>query len=162
LGSPRPWPEPRLLWLNIFQIYVMYKNVNVSTSHALIDANNTEPLAISSHRDSVAAHARAQAQTDIPSSANDVNPPIDMAPINQPPPSVHTIPACLTIDEEEDSAEVLSETPAKLDQNKWKHARNEGCMFFLFLVIPTHLNCFLVLQMGKISLTCANSPKWQD
>ena len=46
----------------------------------LTDANNTEPLALSSHRDSVAAHARARAQAaestpyiDTSSAVNDVD-----------------------------------------------------------------------------------------
>ena len=97
----------------------------------LTNANNMEPLALSSHRDSVAAHARARAQAaestpsiDTSSAVNDVDP--TLAPINQPVPSV---PASLDIeppilnkrpsratvtDEEEDSAEVLSDmAPAK-------------------------------------------------
>ena len=67
-------------------------------------------------------------------SVNNDNPPIDMAPIDQPPPSVHTKPTSLNIDEEEYSAAVLSEAPVKSNQNKQKHARNEGGVFLLFLL----------------------------
>ena len=93
----------------------------------LTDANNAEPLALSSHRDSVAAHARARAQAaqstpssvEIPPSVNNVDPAT--SPVNQPPPSVpaspdielptsNKLPSRATVtDEEEDSdAKVLS------------------------------------------------------
>ena len=95
------------------------------------NVNNTEPLALSSHHDSVAARARARAQAaestpsiNTSSDVNDVDP--TSAPINQPVPSV---PASLDIeppvsnkrpsratvmDEEEDSAVGLSDmAPAK-------------------------------------------------
>jgi len=95
----------------------------------LTDANNTEPLALSSHRDSVAAHARARAQAaqstpssiDTPSSTvNNVEPA--SAPIDQPPPSVPASPdigppasnkrplRATVTDEEEDSADVYLES----------------------------------------------------
>jgi hypothetical protein len=117
----------------------------------LTDANNTEPLVLSSHRDSVAAHARARAQTAqstpssiaTPSSVNNVDPAT--APVNQPPPSVHIVPASPDIeppisnkrplratvtDEQEDSSEVLSDTtPATSKKNKQKRARNEAGVF---------------------------------
>jgi len=65
----------------------------------LTDVNNTEPPALSSHHDSVAAHTRARAQAapstpsiDTPSSAvNDVY-PVSAPTVNQPPPSVHALP----------------------------------------------------------------------
>ena len=114
----------------------------------LTDANNTEPLLLSSHRDSVATHAQARAQTTpssvaTPSAVNNVNPAA--ASVNQPLPSVHIVPASPDIeaptsnkrplratvtDEEEDSAEVLSgTTPAKPKKNRQKRARNEAGVF---------------------------------
>ena len=123
----------------------------------LTDANNTEPLALSSHHDSVAAHAQAQAQTaqstplsiDTPSSINNVDPASTTpVPVNQPPPSARVIPASPDIeppisnkrpfratvtDKEEDSAEVLSDTtPAKSKKNKQKRARNKAGVFSYF------------------------------
>ena len=118
----------------------------------LTDANNTEPPALSSHRDSVAAHARARAQAApstpsnvTPSSAvNDVDPVL--APtVNQPLPSVRASPdieppisnkrptRATVTDEEEDSAEVLLDTAqaAKSKKHKRKRARNDAGAFFL-------------------------------
>ena len=117
----------------------------------LTDANNAEPFALSSHRDSVAAYARARAQAtqstpsvDTSSSAvNNVGP--ISAPVNQvqPPPSVPASPdiepvsnkrplRATVTDEEEDNTEVLSDTaPAKSKKHRWKRARNKAGAFFL-------------------------------
>ena len=87
----------------------------------LTDANNAEPLALSSHRESVAAHARARAQAaqSTLSSVDTVNVDPATAPINQPPPSGPEIeppisnkrPSRATVTDEEDSdTEVLSDT----------------------------------------------------
>jgi hypothetical protein len=117
----------------------------------LTDANNAEPFALSSHRDSVAAYARARAQAtqstpsvDTSSSAvNNVGP--ISAPVNQvqPPPSVPASPdiepvsnkrplRATVTDEEEDNTEVLSDTaPAKSKKQRRKRARNEAGAFFL-------------------------------
>lgn len=119
-----------------------------SPTAKLTDANNTEPLALSSHHDSVAAHARARAQaaqstpSSVDTSVNNVNPAT--APVNQPTPSVPASPdieppisnkrsskATVTDEEEDSDAEVLSDTtPAKSKKKKQKRARNEAGVFF--------------------------------
>src|ERR1700678_4166626 len=135
----------------------------------LTDANNAEPFALSSHRDSAAAYARARAQAtqstpsvDTPSSAvNDVGP--ISAPVNQPPPSVpdslhrqilnvsNKRPLrAMVMDKGEDrldSVEVLLDTaPAKSKKHRRKGARiaqrsaTKPVHFFLLALNIFHLS----------------------
>jgi len=114
----------------------------------LTDVNNMEPLAFSSHHDSVTAHAQAVQSTpsSVDTSVNNINPAT--APVNQPTPSVPASPdieppisnkrssrATVTDEEEDSDAEVLSDTTPPQDQRKGNRsvlATKPVCSFNLF------------------------------